>query len=176
MFIPGRGVSRVHCAVLIENGEHFIMDHGSNNKTYRNRHCIRPNVYYELTDGCELFLSTVHCVYYHGNSPEGDTVDQNEFKEENVDDDAYNVETDASTSCSPTESSKPLPVQSPLLVSPKITIPVIPLQSTPLNLDDSGSSTTCGELSPSPHQLGHEISVHPDPSSPPSTCNVSSGK
>ena len=167
MFIPDQGVSRVHCTVLIENGEHFIMDHDSRNKTYRNRRCIRPNVYYELTDGCELFMSTLRCVYYHGTSPEDTMVmELNESKEN--DDDIYNAETDASTPCSPTDK----PVEN----LPKITIPA-PQQSTPLKLDDSGSSTTCGELSPSPHQLKLNVPVNHVPSSPPSTCNAfSSGK
>ena len=44
------------------------MDLGSRNKTYRNTHCLRPNTYYELTNGVQLTLADISCQYFHGDT------------------------------------------------------------------------------------------------------------
>ena len=36
---------------------------------FRNGHCLRPKVFYELTDGCELILANLPCKYYKEAPP-----------------------------------------------------------------------------------------------------------
>ena len=48
--LPLSSLSRKHCRILIEEDEHFIMDLGSQNKTYRRKHCLRSHAYYELAN------------------------------------------------------------------------------------------------------------------------------
>ena len=76
--LPFHGLSRKHCCILIDEEEHFIMDLNSRNKTYRRTHCLRPNIYYELTDGVELTLSNVRCQYFHKTLPQQDDLPDHE--------------------------------------------------------------------------------------------------
>ena len=43
------------------------MDLDSRNKTYRKTHSLRPNTYYELTNGVELTLADIQCQYFVGD-------------------------------------------------------------------------------------------------------------
>ena len=70
--LPLSSLSRKHCRILIEEDEHFIMDLGSQNKTYRRKHCLRPHTYYELVDNIELTLANISCRYYCQTSPPAD--------------------------------------------------------------------------------------------------------
>ena len=36
---------------------------------FRNGHCLRPKVFYELTDGCDLILANLPCKYYKEAPP-----------------------------------------------------------------------------------------------------------
>lgn len=166
VFISSRGLSRVHCSILVDNGEHFIMDHKSSNQTHRHSHCLRPSVFYELTDGCELLLANIRCMYYHGDIP-GTSVEQEE--DENIE--AYEAETDNSTPASPTDSNKvplipsSLPAHSPTSgasVGDKAKEDKNPMAISPCAGNESGSST-CGEPSPSPAAQQHGLV---DPASP----------
>lgn len=118
------------------------MDHGSINKTHRVTHCLRPNVYYELTDGCELFLANLRCVYYHGDGPGGTAADNEDSIE------AYNAETDTSASCSSPVGLTTTGTSDYPLVSQSSPLPPTSHPATAVTgVDDSGSST-CSEPSP----------------------------
>lgn len=41
------------------------MDANSINSTCRRTHPLKPNIYYELTNGVELKLADIRCIYYH---------------------------------------------------------------------------------------------------------------
>lgn len=56
-------LSKEHCLILIDGNEHFIMALTSN--IQRRNHVLRPNVYYELTDGVQLILGDGLNAQYH---------------------------------------------------------------------------------------------------------------
>ena len=62
--IRTRGISKYHACFLVEDGDHFVKDCDSKNNTYRKKHKLRPNVYYELVDKCELTFGDLKCQYW----------------------------------------------------------------------------------------------------------------
>ena len=68
LVLPCRGLSREHCSILIDRGEHFIMDLESSNQTYRyNKEridSIRVSLYREsgteVLKGCYYLLHLCH--------------------------------------------------------------------------------------------------------------------
>ena len=82
--IEGRSLSRKHAVILVESGTHFVQDNASRNRTYRGNVCewnvivcyynycvifqvpLRPNAFYELTNGCELTFADIKCQYFFG--------------------------------------------------------------------------------------------------------------
>ena len=145
------------------------MDYNSSNQTHRHSHRLRPSVFYELTDGCELLLANIRCVYYHGDIT-GTSAERED--EENVED--YEAETDTSTPASPANSSKVCLVPSSLPAPAVSEIGVgknTKEEKADAVVDGSGSST-CSEASPGPLAQGQGVVnpaplYHEEPSPPP---------
>ena len=65
--IKDQSISKKHAVILVENGEHFVRDLASKNKTYRKKAPLRPEAYYELTDGCQLVFGKLVGLYSFDN-------------------------------------------------------------------------------------------------------------
>jgi hypothetical protein len=68
VIIRKKGLSKNHAVFLVEDGEHFIKDCGSKNKTYRRRAQLRPDAFYELVDKCHLTFGDLKCQYLFSDS------------------------------------------------------------------------------------------------------------
>ncbi|XP_064397115.1 uncharacterized protein LOC135343983 isoform X3 [Halichondria panicea] len=75
-------LSQKHAQILVEKGSHFIKDLGSRNKTFRRKVALKPNIYYELTDGVQVTLANITCYYLIGNGQEEAANDEREVSEE----------------------------------------------------------------------------------------------
>ena len=81
LHLPYNNLSKQHCRILIDNNEHFIMDLNSRNKTHRNTHCLRPNTYYELTNGIQLKLADLDCQYFIGDYRDDSSIEDEELSD-----------------------------------------------------------------------------------------------
>ncbi len=136
--IPHNNLSKQHCQILIDKDDHFIMDLDSRNKTYRRAHCLRPNTYYELTNGIKITLADMECQYFIG--------DVNNGEEDS---------TDATTMLpdSAVEETPSLCRTNPVTVNTELDAPLLPSNEV---ADDCRSSVTCSTRSPSP-QLANGV-------------------
>lgn len=64
-----KGVSRSHAEIRLEAGELMIVDLGSMNGTFLNRHRLEPNKPYPLFTGDQIRLATIDIHVYLSSSP-----------------------------------------------------------------------------------------------------------
>ncbi|CAF5074678.1 unnamed protein product [Rotaria magnacalcarata] len=63
LIISAPSLSKQHAKVTLNNGQYFITDLGSSNKTFHNKIQLQPNVCYALHNGDELKLGDVVCLF-----------------------------------------------------------------------------------------------------------------
>ncbi|CAF3688482.1 unnamed protein product, partial [Rotaria sordida] len=63
LIISAPSLSKQHAKITFNNGQYFITDLGSSNKTYHNKVQLQPNVCYALRDGDEIKLGDIICLF-----------------------------------------------------------------------------------------------------------------
>ncbi|CAF0802390.1 unnamed protein product [Adineta steineri] len=61
--IAAPSLSKQHAKITINNGQYFITDLGSSNKTFHNKTQLQPNVCYALHDGDEVKFGEINCLF-----------------------------------------------------------------------------------------------------------------
>lgn len=122
----GNSVAKEHCRVLIDDNEHFIMDLGTKGKTKRRSHVLKPNVYYELSDGIDLTLGDLKCQYFTAPMSAREKEEEKKSVDETDLNETRSINTDA------TATPSPRPAHS-IQMSPLPTLPSF----------DAGECITC---------------------------------
>lgn len=63
LVISAPSLSKQHAKITISNGQYFITDLGSSNKTFQNKVQLQPNVCYALHNGDEIKLGDIICSF-----------------------------------------------------------------------------------------------------------------
>ncbi|CAF1392442.1 unnamed protein product [Rotaria sordida] len=70
--IPAPSLSKQHAKITINNGQYFIIDLASSNKTFRNKIQLQPNICYALHNGDEIKFGDVICSFQTSIEPKVD--------------------------------------------------------------------------------------------------------
>ncbi|CAF2021315.1 unnamed protein product [Rotaria magnacalcarata] len=80
LIISAPSLSKQHAKVTLNNGQYFITDLGSSNKTFHNKIQLQPNVCYALHNGDELKLGDVVCLFQEQKQSNKNTLSESTYE------------------------------------------------------------------------------------------------